>query len=560
MFASNPDSVSVNGPWKLVARSSDPSNIAEINSLNDFRETKGYAIYIKQNTTLTGFQNTDTPQCTDGIDNDGDGKIDYLTDFGCFSNTDNSESNPPAGSFVVTKSTTYANQTVTIPQSAYKIGEYSLTLGSGDDYILSVLGLGINSSSTSLLSNIYIEYAGTTTQVVTSGKNELFWLSAFPVSGGANLPIKIYATLPTTMISGDTITTQLILGGVSLNSGDIVTSQENVFGQTITIATGSLTAALDASTPVSSLVVANSMPKVASYKFTASNDSYTITELTTTIADSSSVIELVFKDGATEIGRQTFSGTVATKTGLSIAIPSNANKVIDIYANLGAIGTGFGATGGNVGVSLIGYEKQSSNGIKTFVNTNGLAGNSMYAYKTKPTITNVALPNSVLNVGTMTVAKFTITADAGGTVAWRKLILNVASSTPSGVIAVNNWAIYDSANESTPLSGVVVTSTGSTVTFTSTAQDQEISGSKTYVVKASFAGSGLVTGASHTASILPTSGLGYAAPAAYATVTATTATFIWSDEAVIGHDATTLDWNNDYLVKNIPTDSQTLTK
>jgi hypothetical protein len=36
--------------------------------------------------------------------------------------------------------------------------------------------------------------------------------------------------------------------------------------------------------------------------------------------------------------------------------------------------------------------------------------------------------------------------------------------------------------------------------------------------------------------------------------------FVWSDQSVLGHSEQTLDWNNDYLVKNLPTDSQTLTK
>jgi len=91
-FLGNPNSVALADPWKIVTRSNDVANTTEINSLNDFRETKGYAVYIKAPTALSGFQEGATPECTDGIDNDGDGLIDYPTDNGCTSVTDNSES------------------------------------------------------------------------------------------------------------------------------------------------------------------------------------------------------------------------------------------------------------------------------------------------------------------------------------------------------------------------------------------------------------------------------------------------------------------------------------
>jgi len=38
-----------------------------------------------------------------------------------------------------------------------------------------------------------------------------------------------------------------------------------------------------------------------------------------------------------------------------------------------------------------------------------------------------------------------------------------------------------------------------------------------------------------------------------------TATFVWTDQSASAHDATTDDWNHGYLVKNLPTDTQTLT-
>jgi hypothetical protein len=567
-YATDTDSVALVDPWKLKIRSADVSNTTEINSLNDFRETKGYAIYIKNATaTLNGFQNADVPQCTDGVDNDDDGKTDYSEDFGCASLNDTNEDNVAAGTITLAKSSSYANQTITLPQTAYKIGAYQLTNGPTDTIDLNVFGLDFSSSSTTIsgLSNIYVVYGSNTTEIEAGGTTTIYWAGTIgTLLPDETLNIAIYATLDNPISSEDVIRTSFAVAGLSHNSGDIVIS-EIVEGQTITVGSGSLGATLDGSTPISSLVVGTTMPKIASFKFTAVNDAYTITELTAKVAsvdDVGAITELVFKDGATELKRQTFDGTFATATGLSVSLSSNSNKVIDVYANLASIGTGSGNTGANVGVTLTGYKALNSGGGESSYAVD-LVGNNMYAYKTKPTITNVALPTSVLTAGTATVYKFTVTADAGGTLAWRKVSLNFATSTPSGAFRVTGWTIYDAANESTALANVTASSTtfaNSTgrIDFLSSV-DQEVSGSKTYVVKATVGGTP-VTGSTASHSIA-SGASSHTAPSVYATVLATQfPTFIWSDESIAPHSATSADWNNDYLTKNVPTDSLTLTK
>ena len=191
----------------------------------------------------------------------------------------------------------------------------------------------------------------------------------------------------------------------------------------------------------------------------------------------------------------------------------------------------------------------TSDGVKTRV-YGSTSTNPFYAFKTKPTITNVALPTTVLAAGTQTVAQFTITADAGGTVAWKRLQLAVNASG----VGFSTVSFYDAANQSTALVGTVST-TSSSITFVPT-NEQEVSGSKTYVVKAFITGSP-TTGNSFATNI-PALG-GFVAPNVFGTVSTTNA-FIWSDESLIGHSETTADWMGDYLVKNLPTDSQTLTK
>ncbi len=93
-YITDKNSVAIVNPWKNVARSAEISNSTEINTLNDFRETKGYAIYIKDaNTNYSGLQNTTIPQCSDGVDNDENGLID-MNDPGCNNTADDDETLP----------------------------------------------------------------------------------------------------------------------------------------------------------------------------------------------------------------------------------------------------------------------------------------------------------------------------------------------------------------------------------------------------------------------------------------------------------------------------------
>ncbi len=457
------------------------------------------------------------------------------------------------------KYASYANQTIIVPQTAFKIGEYRLTAGADEGVNLDTITLALGGSATvTHLTNLYVVYGSKTSTVKATGATSQQWSINEALSANGTMSIAVYADMSGSILSASTTITTLTLSGTGQGSGSPVTSPA-VTGQTITAGEGVLTGTVDSSTPISALLVGNSMPKVASFKFTASNDSFTITELAVTaksVADASAVTELVFKDGATEIRRVSYNGAVATATGLSVVAQFNATKVIDVYANLGSIGTGFVDTGANVGITLTSFKAQNSNGVNT-THSVSLASNDFYAHKTKPTLTNVALPTSVLSSGTVTIAKVNVTADAGGTLAWRKIVWNVATSSP-GTFTVGSPAVYDAANESTPLANVTTSIDPSTgvITVTSTV-DQEVSGSKTYVLKATIGGS-VQTGASVSTSIA--GGVtSHSVPTTYAGA-ASNSSFVWSDESVVGHSDTTTDWMDNYLVKNLPTDSQTLTK
>lgn len=501
----------------------------------------------------------------------GSQNIYKMSSLGYLSNTAQSgnQLTVAAGTLTLAKYSAFANQTITLPQTAYKIGDYRLTVGSTEGVNIDTIGVDLDTSSTteSFLQDVYIVYGGKTSTPKAVGAADLSFSVSEALAANGTMNIAVYANLPTTIGSQDTVISRLTVSGTAQNSGGTVSSTADVVGQTISVGTGTLTTAVDASSPVVANVVGNSEPKVASFKYTASNDSFTVNEIGVTVGanGATAISELVFKDGGTELKRVAMNGTAATATGLTLAVPYNGTKVVDVYAKLGAIGIGYATTSANVLTTLSSTKYMNSNGSTLWENTTGRAGTAQYVFKTKPTITNVALPTTVLTTGTVTVAKFTITADAGGTLAWRKLILTISSSTPTNTFQVTGYNIYDAANEATALANVTPTdpTSGTTAIFVSSV-DQEISGSKTYVVKATIAGSGVQTGASLGHKIA-TGQTAVVAPDIYATAAGAspTATFVWSDESGswnTAHSGATADWMGDWLVKNLPTDQQTLSK
>jgi hypothetical protein len=233
---------------------------------------------------------------------------------------------------------------------------------------------------------------------------------------------------------------------------------------------------------------------------------------------------------------------------------------VDVELELTPVGVGAGTSGAALTTGISAFTARNSAGTSA-TGTGTASGNAVYIYKATPTITNVALPTTLLGTGTQTVSKFSV-ASNGGTIGWKKLIFTVTRAM-SGTDTLATPTIWD-ANTNIQVAGTASFTgsveadggTSGTIVFVAT-DEQQISGSKTYVMKLVTAGT-LVTGDNLSVSIAQPSS--YVAPAAYATVALTTASFVWTDVSASSHSAITTDWNNAYLVKNLPTDTQTLTK
>ena len=470
------------------------------------------------------------------------------------------------GSVTFARNATYANQTIPLPQTNYKLAAFNLVGSTSEDVNITSIAVGDHASSTLsylynvkvlISGNLYGSQLGSLATGSTSTVSSLYTLVK-----GSTVPVEVYADInaPTASYGSDTFKVNLTLSGNAVSSSASVSATAQ--GQTHTVGTASVTAALDPSSPVAAITAGNQTKTAGAFKFTTANDQFTISEIILSLNANTSVQNIMLKDGSTVLATQPGQAST-TFSNLSIVIPANTTKVLTVDLQFGAVGYGAGTTGENVLVSIHSYKKApaSTGAISTTTQSPALGANALYAYKAIPTITNLALPSTVLAAGTNTLAKFQISSGGTGTIGWAKLGFTIASSSGGTVAAITLASLQiwdaDSNTQITATASTSLTSSGMVLEF-SPAVEQQISGAKSYAVKGTVGGT--INAGGYMSTSMPNNSSTHVAPAAATTATSTAASFVWSDVSAQSHDVTTTDWNNDNLVKYIPTDAQTLSK
>jgi hypothetical protein len=202
----------------------------------------------------------------------------------------------------------------------------------------------------------------------------------------------------------------------------------------------------------------------------------------------------------------------------------------------------------------------------------------MYVYKSVPTVTLVTLPSTRLVAGTNTIAKFSIAADSAGPIGWKKMLFTVTKTAATDLGGTSTIKLYDSAG--TEIAGTFATTSGSvaagsngmfaaagtggTLTFVAENEQQIAAGSsETYSLKDSVSGTNATISGTYVSTSIPSNTTSWTGPRIYSTVAgtfglSTTPSFVWTDRSANSHAEDTADWNNDYKVVTIPSDTQTL--
>jgi peptidoglycan hydrolase-like protein with peptidoglycan-binding domain len=478
-----------------------------------------------------------------------------------------------SASVSVAKQTTYGNQTVVVPQTnGYKIGAWTLTGSTVEDVLLTQLSFDVDEVNNTTFSEADLTNL---TVVIKDGSGNIVAAPSpigtvnaadnnfsinYTLAKNASATVELMATIGSTITDTHSLKTDLSVTGTASVSGTAV-SVADIDGQTIIAGAGSITATLDATSPEARVIADNQTIDAANFKFEALYSGYNVTDLTFTIPSASTVGNVMLYDGATLIAQKAGATTVVFN-GLNWNVPVNTSKILTVKLQIGSVGVGAGVTGSSVGVTLTDFTATSTaTGVSAAGTETNPAGNATYVYASFPTISNVTLPTVTLNSGTNTVSRFSV-ASNGGTIGWKKIIFTATRSI-GGTDTLSNVTLWDESSN-TQVAGAATFSGGieadngvaGTIIFVAT-NEQQISGSKTYALKLDVAGT-LASGNNMNVSIAQPST--FAASNDYATVAGTTASFVWSDVSAAGHSTATTDWNNGFLIKNLPTDSQTLSR
>lgn len=499
--------------------------------------------------------------------------------------------NVKSGSVVLSKAGTPTLQTYINGSSAVPMTGINITAGSGKDIrvtSIKVTAVGANSCGTetdcvltvklydgatqvgdtkslasdmtATFNNLTINVAKGTTKTIVA-KVDLNTLSS--VAGGTTLAINVTST--------DDVTAQDANGNAVGVSGTISGS-----AQVITTA-GTLTVAKSAdvigSTDARLVVAGNVDQPIASFKFTAQNEALKLTKVRikvqkenaagATSSAASEIANISLWNGSTQIASAAVPSTSgnfavadfsSTLSDFVVAKDASADLLVKVSYNTISGGATSGAKLKAYLDASTNFEFRgvNSNTVLTDVNSSvDVGGNYVYLYKSIPTVTNVALPTTVLTAGNSVLAKFTVAADSRGNISWRSAKFDVSVSNATAT----TFTLVDESNNSVgtcTASPTSITATGTVSCVQASTENQVSAGTtKTYSLKADMTvgtnSASVSTKINRTAS--------FADPTTYSA-----SYFSWSDESVVGHAYDSADYNNDFLVKNLPTDSQTLSK
>jgi len=415
------------------------------------------------------------------------------------------------GALTLSKYTAYTNQTVVAPVTNYKLADFTLTNGTVEPINLNTIYADLDSNFATYVTNLYVKY-GTqqTTPISNPSATSLAnsWSINSQLALGQTIDISVYGNVNAS-IGAVTSHTLLKVLGTTANSGQSVSVGSPLQGQALTFGSGTINAVVDGTTPQNQSVSGNQEVVAGRFKITATNDSYTITEMrfkaqdTTPTVDGAIISSVNLKDGSTVIGSGPFDSTnnVFYLTGLNEAIPANTNKVLTLdyvlatpyqtqptsavttTTGLNPIATlSYIKTINSNGVmhdagAVPGGSLLSSNSAVTIAasTTGSSAGNYVYVYKTIPTFTvgSVSGQGTLLTAGsTVNLYNFTVSADAKGPVSLRQLNFTVNvndnTSTNSVTAQLKNFKFFRGSTDLTQTGEVAIKSGSTDLTATNT--------------------------------------------------------------------------------------------
>jgi len=382
------------------------------------------------------------------------------------------------GALTVAKNTAYANQTVVDPLVEYKVGSWTVYAGTTEDINLNTINVDFDADddagaalATADYTNLYIKYGPAGDQTTSTIKGTVTtansWSINYLLAKGETIYVDAYADVGDDAADGtdgaDTLKAELDVSGTTSEAAASVSGSDKE-GQTITyMSSGTFATSLDGSSPVAFATAGGQEVTAAKYRFTATNDSFTISKVQLSVASGAVGVptEARLYDGDELLGTAVFNQTsgdsvangAALISGLSIEVPTNSYKVLTGKLLFGTIGSGGASVAANSALTLDSVTYANGQGVQQSAAATDRDGNEIRVWKSLPTFSHVDLTNSTLVNGQATdLYKFTVTADSQGSIALKQVNFTVSWTDGGGAgdtLEVESMKLYKNGSDIT---------------------------------------------------------------------------------------------------------------
>jgi len=377
----------------------------------------------------------------------------------CIQATDIPGPTPLSGALNLLLDTSYPNQSVTAPQSKFKLAEFSLTNNTTETINLKTIEVDLATNSDFYLTNIYVRnlyivYGSNKSNIFNSIAYKNYFYIKFQLLVGQTIDLSVYGDVNSSIPLNSIIRSNILVTGVTaISTATVYTNSNTVLsGQNIIFVKGSLVVVQDSSTPPSKIVAANQIVDAGKFKFTAIGDSYTISELKFIIPSPGVILtisDVVLSDTITQ---DLFVSKPVLVSGndsdyvldfnVNISVSLSSSKSITLYYNLKSDINPDGAdtnikpiliyvkATNDRGVLMDGAAADYKNIIVASDNsiklpTSGVTFNDIYIFKSTPIFTTASSNTSALNGSNIDLYTFNIGADPNGDIAIKQLTFTI---------------------------------------------------------------------------------------------------------------------------------------
>ncbi len=342
-----------------------------------------------------------------------------------------------------------------------------------------------NQISSSAVSNVRLSVGGTQVGPTRAYSSATFSSLNYAIAKDVTRAFEVHADFDSSS-TGTLAFNFVVTYRDSLGKTYSATAQKSALNTVVE--SGSVTIAVDASSPESTIILAGTEQTVGAFRLSAVREGVSFTELTFNNAsgvDSRVAEYRLYKGGSVVATANPIAGETKFTLGTNVlSVGANQSETITVKAMLNPI-TDRLSTSSTLQLTLNAAKYRATSGETVTTSSLAHAAQAMVVRKTVPTFAKVALTETGAGSANEEVFKFAVSAGANEDVKLTKLVFDV---TGTGAASTSDYVLYEGDTNRGTLTatstwtGDITVSKGTTKTFTVKADTSDVAVDKRVVV------------------------------------------------------------------------------